>query len=486
MQTITRPLTRLCAHLKGTDTVEAGPERAPLLRQLRWLLLSVPVVLAVSLAGVHRLAGPTLSPWTDLLVTGSVALVVAAIFYRLLTRRVQLLQRDLVRQNRELLGLHGAALAVSADLSLDTVLQTVVDRACSLVGARYGALSVVDQEGQIQIFVTSGIPADLRARIGAPPQGRGLLGRVLKEGQRLRLDQLDLHPDASGFPPHHPQMRTLLAVPVLCRGPYRGNLYLSEKEDGDRFTPEEEETLVRFARQAAIAIDNAFLHRQVHELATARERLRIAHEMHDGVAQVLAFVNTQTQVVREYCKQRRMEDAETQLERLADTSRQVYADVRAQILELRSATPSEDGLAGALSRFVEQWQRLTGIEVALDVPAPLQLDPHVELQLLRIVQEALANVRKHARASRVEVALAVSGDQFQLVIIDDGVGFDPEATVRGTGPRFGLATMRERAESVGGMLEIASASGAGTRMEINLPRGPITLDKELAHASTHR
>src|SRR5690606_10574930 len=128
-----------------------------------------------------------------------------------------------------------------------------------LVRAEYGALSVVDDDGGIQVFHTSGLSAEMRERIGEPPRGRGLLGVPLREGQILRLPNIRQDPRSAGFPPNHPPMKSLLAVPVECRGPFRGNLYLSDRIDRREFTEGDAETLQRFATQVGIAIDNQFL-----------------------------------------------------------------------------------------------------------------------------------------------------------------------------------------------------------------------------------
>src|SRR5205085_10753222 len=122
---------------------------------------------------------------------------------------------------------------------------------------------------------------------------------------------------SEGFPPNHPPMRSLLAVPITCKGPFVGNLYLSEKEGGEVFTPGDEESLERFAVQAAIAIDNAHLHRQVDALAIAQERIRIVHEMHDGIAQVLGYVNTKVQAATEYLRREKTDEGLAQLRALA-------------------------------------------------------------------------------------------------------------------------------------------------------------------------
>lgn len=454
-------------------------------RRLRRVALVAPLVFVLVLEGAHLVLDRRVSPWTASLLVAAVAVVLIVVFYVQVFDRLSELQDGLARQNRELLALHQAGLAVVADLSLDSVLQTVVNSARSLVGTRYGAISVIDDEGRIRSFLTSGIPPGVHERIGEPPHGRGLLGVVLQQGQRLRLEDLGSDPRSVGFPAHHPEMRTLLAVPVACEGPYRGNLYLSEKLDETRFEQEDEDTLVRFAAQAAVAIDNAYLHRQVRELGAAEERLRIAHEMHDGLAQVLAYVNTKAQVVREHLRRGRGQAAEEHLGELADAARSCYADVRGQILELRSANALVDGtLAEAITEFVRAWEGQAGVRTELEVSPEVSLRPEAELQALRILQEALTNVRKHADASRVTVRLLKEVDRVRLVILDDGVGL---AAARGTEtprPRFGLATMRERAESVGGQLEITSSPGEGTRIEVEIPRRQG--DEENRHAPVDR
>jgi signal transduction histidine kinase len=367
---------------------------------------------------------------------------------------------------------------------LDTVLQTVVERARVLLGTRYGAISVVDQSGRISSFVTSGIPHELELAIGDPPRGRGVLGVALHEGQRLRLDDISNDPRSVGFPPGHPPMRSLLAVPVVCRVPHHGNLYLSEKEGGGGFTADDEEVLVRFAAQAAIAIDNAYLYGQVRELGAARERLRIAHEMHDGLAQVLGYVNTKAQVVREYLRQGRSDEAQKHLEEFAEAARNLYGDVRQQILELRTVRPEESGLVAAIADYALGWGKQTGIAVELSLPPVIELGADAQQQLLRIVQEALTNVRKHARAGNVRVAVERRGDARCLLVVDDGAGFDAETTAPPEGGRFGLKTMAERAASIGAAVAVVSRAGEGTRVEVTLPAVGGDLRTETQDAST--
>jgi signal transduction histidine kinase len=449
--------------------VVAGPFPGLTVRRLRYLALGGPIVLLGTRELVRWALEPVLSPWAVRVIAISVAVALVVVFYDQFFVRLESLQEHLNRQNRELLDLHAAALVVTADLSLQTVLQTIVDRARALLGTRFGAISVVDQSGAITSFVTSGVDQETGRRIGDPPHGRGVLGVALHEGQRLRLDDIAKDPRSVGFPPNHPPMASLLAVPVICRVPHRGNLYLSEKVGGAGFTLDDEEVLVRFAEQAAVAIDNAYLYGQVRELGAARERLRIAHEMHDGLAQVLAYVNTKAQVVREYLRQGKVPEAQQHLDEFSAAARDLYADVRQQILDLRTTRPEEGGLLTSISEYVAGWTQQTGVAVELSLLPTLELVLDTQRQVLRVLQEALANVRRHARATRVRVVLERPADrELRLVVTDNGSGFEPGEPRTMTGGGFGLQTMAERAASIGGRLVVSSRPGDGTSVELTL------------------
>ena len=372
-------------------------------------------------------------------------------------------------QNRELEALHRAAIDIYGELALDTVLTKVVDQARQLLDAQYGAVSVIDKEGTIQEFVTSGIDPLIEARIGDPPVGHGLLGVVLHEGRHLRIEDITKDPRRHGFPDHHPMMRSLLAVPIVCKGPFRGNLYVAEKTTHDEFAVEDEETLVRFATEASIAIDNAHLNAQVRHLAVAEERALLAREMHDGMAQVLAYVNTKAQAVRAYLRNQKVEEAGEQLDQLAAAAREVYTDVREGILALRSQPELGESFHDALSTFLDRWREQSGVSGELTMDPELVIPSRVELQLLRIVQEALSNVRKHSGAELAYIELRREKDMIVAEVRDDGSGFDPEHRELADLPRFGLAIMRERAEGIGGSLQLISKAGEGTRVLAELP-----------------
>jgi signal transduction histidine kinase len=158
-------------------------------------------------------------------------------------------------------GLLDAGIALAGELSLEGVLQKIVEAAAELTDAQYAALGVIDPSGQeLERFVVTGIDAETQAAIGDPPRGRGILGLLIREAQTVRLDDLGSHPNAVGFPPNHPTMKSFLGVPILLRGVSYGNLYLTEKTGGGPFTEEDEELTQLLAAQAAVAVENARLY----------------------------------------------------------------------------------------------------------------------------------------------------------------------------------------------------------------------------------
>ncbi len=439
------------------------------LKHVKWVAILTPVLLVGLLETVRYLTVIPLSLWQRISLDGIVAAALIA-FGVVMIRAIDAMHGRLKRFNRELLALHNAGLDVSAELSLEVVLEKVVEQARSLVGARYGALSVIGTDGHIDSFITSGITPEQRAAIGPPPVGHGLLRVVLREGQTLRMPDLRKDPRSVGFPPNHPPMTSLLAVPIPCKGPFLGNLYLADKEGSHEFSMEDEETLKRFAVPTAIAIDNAHLHRQVADLATAQERIRIAHEMHDGIAQLLGYVNTKVQAATEHIRQGKTEEATTQLRELAVAARDAYTDVRESIVDLRTLPTPQRSFGDVLEEYVERWKEQTGLSTQLTLGNDLLLSAAVELQMIRIVQESLANVRKHARAASVRIRIGKTDEQLHMTIVDDGIGFTPGSYTRSEFPRFGLSTMKERAESIGGTLVIESGPGKGTTVTVTIPQ----------------
>lgn len=175
---------------------------------------------------------------------------------------------ELLDAQEQMRGLLEAVVAVAEDLSLEAVLDRVVKSACRLLHARYGALGVIGENKSLSHFVTVGIDEDLARRIGPLPTGHGVLGLLISEPAPLRLHDLHQHPKSYGFPENHPPMKSFLGVPVRVRDVVFGNLYLTEKEGGGDFTPEDEDLAVALAAAAGVAIENARLYEDARRRAS--------------------------------------------------------------------------------------------------------------------------------------------------------------------------------------------------------------------------
>ncbi|HET8661642.1 MAG TPA: GAF domain-containing sensor histidine kinase [Micromonosporaceae bacterium] len=167
---------------------------------------------------------------------------------------------EVVASRERLRALLDAVVAIATDLDLHATLERIVAAACRLVGARYGALGVLDNDRGLAAFITCGMSEEQRAAIGQLPRGRGVLGLLIDDPRPLRLADITRHPSSYGFPPHHPPMHSFLGTPVRIRDQVFGNLYLAEKQGGGQFTEDDEEIVVALAAAAGVAVENARLY----------------------------------------------------------------------------------------------------------------------------------------------------------------------------------------------------------------------------------
>jgi signal transduction histidine kinase len=228
------------------------------------------------------------------------------------------------------------------------------------------------------------------------------------------------------------------------------------------------------ATRAGLALEAERLQAERQAVAIQGERERIARDMHDGLAQVLGYVNAKSQAVEGLLAEGRVDEARHQLGELAAAARSIHADVREEILNLSTPLTAGRDLAGALEEYGRRSAQAEDFAVRFsstpDVAA-VSLPAEVRAEVLRIAREALTNVRKHARAGLVSIDLQVEGSELVLRVQDDGSGFETEVQSSGPDarPHFGLRSMRERAESIGGRIEWRSRPGAGTEVELRVP-----------------
>ena len=384
---------------------------------------------------------------------------------------------EVARAGRRQEALDEAVRAMAGVLSIDRVLQVIVDRIRELTGASYAALGIHDQAGVIEQFITSGLSRTDRARIGAPPRGHGLLGLMIRENRTIRLADLMADPRRAGFPANHPEMHSFLGVPVIARGRTLGNLYLTEKGGG--FTDEDQRVIETFARHAGIAMENARLHEQVQRLAIVEERERIGKDLHDSVIQAIYAVGLSLDDVPDMMDDE-PEEARRRVERAIDSLDQTIRDIRNFIFGLRPALLDDVDIVEGLASLADEFRVNTMIDVELRA-GPTVSAPYIGAdrtsEVLSIAREALSNIARHAHATRAELTVdpdpAIAG--LEIVVADNGTGFDPAAP-RGLGHQ-GLRNMRTRAVSIGATLLVDSHPGAGTRIIVRVPGAPSDEDE---------
>jgi signal transduction histidine kinase len=377
--------------------------------------------------------------------------------------------RDELRTARRL---SEAVLAVSDQLTVPEVLQTIVDTARELVGAEYAALGVPDDDGSFAEFVVAGVSDEMRAAIGPLPRQHGFLAVMLRESQAQRLADIRADPRFDWWPQAHPVLGAFLGVPVLSGDEILGALYLANKPGG--FTDADEELVKVLAAHAAIALTHARLYARNRELTIAEERARIAHDLHDAVAQRLFGLRLTAQAA-ELLLDRDPAAARERLAEVSTLAREAAEELHAAVLELRPAQLAEDGLPSVLRKQVQVLDRAYG---GADGPRLRyhEVDPPVlptgqQTVVLRVAQEALHNAVRHACARSISVSLTRHGETgAALEVADDGTGFDVPAVVR-AGRSLGLRSLRERAHSVRGVATIRSTPGAGTVVRLEVPGG---------------
>jgi nitrate/nitrite-specific signal transduction histidine kinase len=242
------------------------------------------------------------------------------------------------------------------------------------------------------------------------------------------------------------------------------------------------------ADQVIIAIQHALMTSQMQSLSVSEERARIAREMHDGLAQILGYMNLQVQTLDALQKQGKLAEVAVELGNMRKAVKAANADVRENILSLRTTLANGKSLISAISEYLIEFEIQTGIKTRflIDLQSDLNISSIAEVQLVCILQEALANVRKHAHANQVSVLITDqvqhNSDSISVKIADDGIGISKHDSIK----HFGLKTMEERALSVAGGLDIHSEEGLGTTVSCWLPRleqGKMKRNKEMLSKS---
>ena len=357
-----------------------------------------------------------------------------------------------------------AVLTIGSDLDLAAMLRRIVEAATELVDAKYGALGVLDDTGtRLSQFITVGVDDETHRRIGNLPEGHGILGLLIVDAKPIRLPDLREHPDSFGFPPNHPPMRSFLGVPIRVRDEVFGNLYLTDKTSGEVFTDVDEELVVGLAAAAGVAIENARLHAKLNDLTLVEDRERIARDLHDTVIQRLFATGLSLQATVRLVRTDPVAAIERVIAAVDDLDLTVK-HIRSAIFGLESTRPSSDGLRSQVAAMAREAGRSLGFDptLLLDGPIDSAVDASLTADVQSTLREALSNVVRHSRATRVEIELS-AGDDVQLRVTDDGVGYGHGELGNG------VRNMTARAEARGGELTIEHGQRGGTVLTWRVP-----------------
>jgi signal transduction histidine kinase len=350
-----------------------------------------------------------------------------------------------------------AMMEVVRGLDLRSTLERIVASSAFVSHAKYAALGIIDESGHVSDFITYGMTDEQIARMPHPPQGDGVLGLLVKHPHPIRLEVLSEHPSSVGFPENHPAMNSFLGVPVRVRGAVFGNLYLTEKKDGNAFTNDDQEMIMALAAIAGLAIENARLSNKNMELAVYQDRDRIAKDMHDLVIQRLFATGLTLQSIAP-----KLADMPAEAEKLSASITELnntIKELRQTILHLTSTDSDRVTLRRRVMSEVESYRSFLSSTPSITFEGAIDTVTRTEVgeQLVATLRELLSNAVKHASATHLAVSVQVINQNLVLTVVDDGVGYVE------TERRSGLSNLELRAKALGGNFEISRRSPRGTR-----------------------
>jgi nitrate/nitrite-specific signal transduction histidine kinase len=382
---------------------------------------------------------------------------------------------DLERRNDEARAINEVLLAISRQEPMPGILETVVAHARSYVGA-HDAVLCLGEEASVLVRHEDAKPDLTGVRLVDVPR-RGPTQRTV-----AGLTVTDATPAADPrVHPHHAacavreaaNSANAITVPVVTTAGQLAELWIA-RTGTTPFAASERAFLSTLSGLAGVALTGAQERENGRQAAIVAERERIAREMHDSLAQALGVTHLRLRALDGRSEVRASREVATELSALADICEEAYHDVREAILGLRQSCGNERGLLDSMSAYLEKYSHQCGIEATLvsELEHELSLSPSCEVQMIRVIQEALTNVRKHSGAKTATVRISESESATTFVVEDDGAGFDLSDAGNDRG-RFGMFTMRERMGLLNGSLVVDSAPGRGTRVIADVPERSI-------------
>jgi signal transduction histidine kinase len=392
----------------------------------------------------------------------------ANLFSHSVFRVVRQKEREIVRRNQELAAMNAVGSAISEARDLEEILSRTLEKVLDVSRAESGEIFLWEEGTDVLVLKAfCGLYPGAFQEITRFRRGEGFPGEIAEKGKPIVIHDLPDQPRFLRTRVTEKGFRSYAGVPLTSKGTVVGVMAIFSLESGIP-TAEDVELIEGLGNQIGVAIENARLSARLEAMSLVEERHRIAREMHDGLAQELGYL---------YLKMGELEanpslaTVRGEVHAIKAVVARAYEDVRHAIFGLKMMGSRGLGLIPTLAEYLHEFREQTGIAVKLTVAddRATRLSPEVEIQLIRIIQEALSNVRRHAQAGAGRVVFDCEGREALVIIEDDGRGFDPAEASRSGRISFGLQTMRERAESTRGALALESERGQGTRVIVRLP-----------------
>jgi len=440
------------------------------LRLLKIITIGFPPVFILLLEFLRRSIVKETGALLVLDVVFFAVLILAAFgFSQLIFNLIKKIQKHNTERNRELSILNEISQTINESLNLDGLLHRTMEKLIQLTSADSGCLFLGNEKNSgLAHKLQVGVSAEIFKPESSLLTDDGLISEVARSSEPLIVQDVDnLESEYKGYLAEA-GFRSMAIIPLRSRNGSAGVLALFSFKPG-KFQSTAAGLFTSIGNNIAVAVDNTRLYEKVQASAIAEERERISKELHDGLAQVLGYVITKSQATRQIL--RKIAVATDNLIELENVAQDVYTDTREDILGLRTAISGDRDMITTIREYLALFSQMHGIKATLEVSDRIvpPLSQRVELQAIRIMQEALSNIRKHAEATHAQVKLAATEDEVVLTVLDDGKGFDVEKAAKNKDAKFGIRTIRERAESINSRLNIESKPEHGTRVTLSIP-----------------
>lgn len=374
------------------------------------------------------------------------------------------------QKTRSLQVLYDVAASLNVSRDLNDLLIRFLHTMRDIVDAKAGTVRMLTENDQMELVASIGLDDEVVERERLVPVQRCLCGNAVAEGEVLFQNNLRNCDQFVGRPLLEGESDTeMIAVPLQYRGENLGVYNLFVRKDGSEQREDVKALFTSIGRHLGMAIEKSRLDNEAKRLFIMQERTALAHELHDSLAQTLASLRFQVSMLNETLEHESKEAAKEEIQQIKGGLDEAYTELRELLAHFRAPVNTR-GLLPALEDLISSFRKQTGMYVLLqkDEWDSSRLPVDLEMQVLRIVQEALANIRKHSHAQTVRVLLRSDVDgNYHVLVEDDGVGLQKPAFSGHPGEHIGQSIMQERARRVGGELSIDSEPGEGTCLTLN-------------------